>query len=116
MGFQWCVLSASINADFCSIIERYPDVNTIPVNGTWFQLIANGTTVINDGPNGLQKLDTVIKLAQKHGLFVLPSLTNNWNPGPLDNPTAGISSRDATSATNNVPPRTRNTLSNDYGQ
>ena len=116
MGFQWCVLSASTNATFCSLNEQYPDVNTIPVNGTWFQLIANGTTVINDGPNGLQKLDTVIKLAEKHGLFVLPSLTNNWNPHPLDNQAAGlsISSRDATSGANNVLPR--NTLSNDYGQ
>jgi mannan endo-1,4-beta-mannosidase len=78
-------------------------------------LIANGTTVINEGPNGLQKLDTVVKLAEKHGLFVLLSLTNNWNPQPLDNQAAGISisSRDATPGTNKVLPR--NTLSNDYG-
>ena len=79
-------------------------------------MIANGTTVINEGANGLQKLDTVVKLAEKHGLFVLLSLTNNWNPKPGDNQAAGISisSRDSTSGTNKVLPR--NTLSNDYGQ
>ena len=108
------VFSALINTGFCFITERYLDVDTIPANGTWFQLIANGTTVINDGPNGLQKLDTVVKLAEKHGLFVVFSLTNNWNPGP--NQTAGISinARDNTPGTNKVPPR--NALSNDYGQ
>ncbi|KIM49126.1 glycoside hydrolase family 5 protein [Hebeloma cylindrosporum] len=91
----------------------FNDVGTIPVNGTWFQLIANGTTVINEGPNGLQKLDTVVKLAEKHGIFVLLSLTNNWNPLPLDNQAAGISARDTTPGTNKVLPR--NALSNDYG-
>ena len=97
-------------------MTRPSDVETIPVNGTWFQLISNGTTVINDGPNGLQKLDTVVKLAEKHGLFVLLSLTNNWNPRPLlDDQTAGISisTRDVTPGTNNT--LARNMLSNDYG-
>ncbi|KAH9484283.1 Mannan endo-1,4-beta-mannosidase A [Psilocybe cubensis] len=94
----------------------FNDVETIPVNGTWFQLISNGTTTINNGTNGLQKLDTVVRLAEKHGLFLHLSLTNNWNPRPLlDNPTAGlsISARDVTNGTNNTLPR--NTLSNDYG-
>ncbi|KAG1837622.1 glycoside hydrolase family 5 protein [Suillus subalutaceus] len=44
----------------------------MPESGTWFQLVQNGTTTINDGPTGLQKLDTV----------VIMSLTNNWNPVP----------------------------------
>ncbi|KDR81606.1 hypothetical protein GALMADRAFT_239658 [Galerina marginata CBS 339.88] len=92
----------------------FNDVNTIPVNGTWFQLIANGTTTINTGPNGLQKLDTVVRLAEKHGLFLHLSLTNNWNPLPLlDNTTNGIGARDVTPGTNNSLPR--NTLSNDFG-
>ncbi|PPQ66080.1 hypothetical protein CVT26_010822 [Gymnopilus dilepis] len=94
----------------------FNDVTTIPENGTWFQLIANGTTTINNGTNGLQKLDTVVRLAEKHGIFLHLSLTNNWNPLPLiDNTTAGlsISARDVTNGTNNTLPR--NTLSNDYG-
>ncbi|KAF8201842.1 glycoside hydrolase family 5 protein [Pholiota molesta] len=85
----------------------FNDVETIPENGTWFQLIANGTTT---------KLDTVIQLAEKHGIFVLLSLTNNWNPRPLlDNITANVSiqTRDVTPDTNNSLPR--NTLSNDFG-
>lgn len=97
------------------------DVDTIPENGTWFQLIQNGTTVINDGPNGLQKLDKVMELAQKHGLYILLSLTNNWNPRPLTdsiNITDPLSvfrlgRRDVTPGTNNSFPR--GTLSNDYG-
>ncbi|KAF8163296.1 glycoside hydrolase family 5 protein [Crassisporium funariophilum] len=94
----------------------FNDVDTIPENGTWFQLIANGTTSINNGTNGLQKLDTVVRLAEKHGIFLLLSLTNNWNPRPLlDNLGAGpaLSGRDVTPNTNNSLPR--NTLSNDYG-
>jgi len=94
----------------------FNDVTTIPENGTWFQLIANGTTSINNGTNGLQKLDAVVRLAEKHGLFLHLSLTNNWNPLPLlDNSTSGlsISARDVTNGTNNTLPR--NTLSNDYG-
>jgi hypothetical protein len=80
-------------------------------------MIANGTTTINNGTNGLQKLDTVIQLAEKHGIFVQLALTNNWNPLPLvDNTTTGLGllSRDVTPGTNNSLPR--NTLSNDYGQ
>lgn len=101
-------------------LPKIPDVDTIPTTGTWFQLIANGTTTINTGPNGLQKLDTVVRLAEKHNIFVLLSLTNNWNPRPLlDNTTvvpAGVSiqGRDVTTGTNNSLPR--NTLSNDFGE
>jgi mannan endo-1,4-beta-mannosidase len=98
----------------------FNDVDTIPVNGTWLQLInKDGTTTFNTGPNGAQKLDTVVKLAQKHNLFVLLSLTNNWNPLPLvDNPTQSAvpstpARRDVTQGTNNTLPR--NFLSNDYG-
>jgi len=95
----------------------FNDVETIPENGTWFQLISNGTTAINTGPNGLQKLDQIIQHAEQLGLYVLLSLTNNWNPRPLlDNLTNSVNAvgrRDVTPGTNNSLPR--NTLSNDYG-
>ncbi|KII88513.1 glycoside hydrolase family 5 protein [Plicaturopsis crispa FD-325 SS-3] len=95
----------------------FNDVDTIPENGTWFQLVANGTTTVNTGENGLQKLDTLVQLAEKHGIYLLFSLTNNWNPRPLiDNistPTTTLSRRDVTPGTNNTLPR--NYLSNDYG-
>ena len=89
------------------------DVNVIPQNGTWFQLVANGTTSVNTGPNGLQKLDTVVRLAEKHGILLHMSLTNNWNPLPLVDGPVSFSRRDVTKGTNNSFPR--NTLSNDYG-
>ena len=93
------------------------DVQTVPHNGVWFQLIGNGTTTINNGPNGLQRLDTVVKLAEKHGLFLQLALTNNWNPEPLVDKTTtglGVITRDVTQGTNNSLPR--NYLSNDYGK
>ena len=94
------------------------DVDTIPVNGTWFQLIANGTTSVNLGPTGLQRLDKVVQFAEEAGVLLIMSLTNNWNPRPLlDNTTAEpvdtLTRRDVTTGTNNSLPR--NFLSNDYG-
>ncbi|KAG7452522.1 glycoside hydrolase [Guyanagaster necrorhizus] len=81
----------------------FNDVTEIPENEnqTWFQLIdKNGTLTVNNGTNGLQKLDFVLKAAHECNVFVIISLTNNWNPV-------------ANSSTNDTRPR--NTLSNDYG-
>ncbi|KAJ6547556.1 glycoside hydrolase superfamily [Mycena capillaripes] len=95
----------------------FNDVSEIPENGTWFQLVANGTTSVNlNETTGLPKLDRIISMAEKHGIYLLLSLTNNWNPLPLDNTTnstssSTISRRDI--STNNSLPR--NFLSNDYG-
>ncbi|KIM87070.1 glycoside hydrolase family 5 protein [Piloderma croceum F 1598] len=95
----------------------FNDVTEIPKNGTWFQHISNGTTTINNGPNGLQRLDKVVELAEKHGIYLLLSLTNNWNPLPgIDNMNTtvpDVSRRDVTPGTDNS--LNRNFLSNDYG-
>ncbi|KAF8894610.1 glycoside hydrolase superfamily [Infundibulicybe gibba] len=99
----------------------FNDVDTVPENGTWFQLISNGTTTINNGTNGLPRLDKVVELAEKHGIYLQMVLTNNWNPRPLEDGlnltdtlgAFGLSPRDVTPDTNNSLPR--NTLSNDYG-
>jgi mannan endo-1,4-beta-mannosidase len=85
----------------------FNDVDTIPVNGTWFQLIKDSTVSVNDGPNGLQKLDTVIQMAEQHGLYVILSLTNNWFPF------ANITDNTSPPGTNSTLPR--NYLSNNYG-
>jgi mannan endo-1,4-beta-mannosidase len=74
------------------------DVEVVPDGGTWFQLIQNGTQTINEGPNGLQRLDAVVEIAEELGMFVLLTLTNNWNP---------------TDTNTSLP---RNYLSNDYGK
>lgn len=77
------------------------DVTEIPDDGSsWLQLICNGKTEVNTGPNGLPKLDKFVQLAQDHGIYVLFSLTNNWNP--IANAT-------------NPAPLARNFLSNSYG-
>ncbi|KAJ6545495.1 glycoside hydrolase superfamily [Mycena capillaripes] len=86
----------------------------IQLNGTWFQLVANGTTSIN-----LNETTGIISMAEQHGIYLLFSLTNNWNPLPLDNttpnscnPTSSTLSRRDILTNNSLP---RNTLSNDYG-
>ncbi|KAJ7940646.1 glycoside hydrolase family 5 protein [Mycena leptocephala] len=97
----------------------FNDVPEIPENGTWFQhLSPNGTASVNlNETTGLPKLDRMISMAEKHGIYLLLSLTNNWNPLPLDNNSTNsttnstLSRRDV--ATNNTLPR--NYLSNDYG-
>ncbi|KAI5987677.1 glycoside hydrolase family 5 protein [Pisolithus albus] len=87
------------------------DVATTPVNGTWFQSIQNGQVCINDGPNGLQKLDTVVQMAQQHGLYVTMTLTNNWYPSASNSTGSSLKARGGTTETT-LP---RNYLSNDYG-
>lgn len=85
-------------------------METIPTTGTWLQLVQNGTTTINEGPNGLQKLDAVVQMAEQHGLYVILSLTNNWNPVPNTTTTGNASTQVLASTTS------RNTLSNDFGK
>ncbi|TFK29928.1 glycoside hydrolase family 5 protein [Coprinopsis marcescibilis] len=95
----------------------FNDVTSIPEDGVWFQLLANDGIQINEGPNGLQKLDKVVELAEKHGVFLLLALTNNWNPDPLvDDINIGagpVRRTDIKLRNNDKPPR--NFLSNDYG-
>jgi mannan endo-1,4-beta-mannosidase len=108
-------------------VWAFNDVEVIPENGTWFQLInSNGTTTINNGTNGLQKLDMVLDNAQRFGIYVLLTLTNNWAPLATDNLTDSITSlensvqsrgfqnRAAVDPAQNTS-RPRNFLSNDYG-
>ncbi|KAJ3531423.1 hypothetical protein NMY22_g8165 [Coprinellus aureogranulatus] len=90
----------------------FNDVVDIPETGTWFQQIKDGQLTVNEGPNGLQKLDKVIELAQKHDIYVIVSLTNNWNPDPSDAPSTTLTKRNNTGSSQN---RSRNELSNDYG-
>jgi mannan endo-1,4-beta-mannosidase len=112
---------SSMSASGINVVRiwAFNDVHEVPENGTWFQLIANGTSTINTGPNGLQKLDLVVSIAESLGMYILFSLTNNWNPMPLfDNldiplPLNPFDTRDIPSGTNNGLPR--NYLCNDYG-
>ena len=83
---------------------KFTDVTEIPAAGSWLQLIANGTTTINTGANGLQRLDKLIELAAEQGIYVIFSLTNNWNPVAMQSSGSGT-----------PPSLPRGFLSNDYG-
>ncbi|KAG1743367.1 glycoside hydrolase family 5 protein [Suillus occidentalis] len=98
------------NDDIWNVIRiwAFNDVETAPASGTWFQLVQNGTATINEGLNGLQKLDTIVQMAEQQGLYVIVSLTNNWNPVPN---TTTIGAPDVLASVA-LP---RNTLSNDFG-
>ncbi|KAL4898347.1 putative mannan endo-1,4-beta-mannosidase A-2 [Aspergillus ambiguus] len=58
----------------------FNDVNAKPAAGTvWYQLHANGTSTINTGPDGLQRLDYVVRSAEQHGIKLIINFVNNWN-------------------------------------
>lgn len=44
----------------------------------YYQSWTDGKPTINYGPNGLQRLDKVVQLAEKKGLKLILALTNNW--------------------------------------
>lgn len=44
------------------------------------QILQNGKATINDGADGLQRLDQVVATANKFGVKLLLTLTNNWGP------------------------------------
>ncbi|KAJ5436933.1 Glycoside hydrolase superfamily [Penicillium cf. griseofulvum] len=59
----------------------FNDVNSIPGSGTvYFQHHdqSTGTTTVNTGANGLQRLDYVVSAVEKYGIkLIIP--VNNWN-------------------------------------
>ena len=58
----------------------FNDVNEKPAKGeAWFQLHADGTSTINTGADGLQRLDTVVASAEKHGIQLSVPFINYWD-------------------------------------
>ncbi|KAJ7293675.1 glycoside hydrolase [Mycena rebaudengoi] len=47
-------------------------------NLTYYQVWENGDWTLNDGPQGLQRLDRVLNVAAKHGIKIILTFTNNW--------------------------------------
>lgn len=43
-----------------------------------FQFFADGKIQFNDGPSGLERLDTLIENAERSGIYLLLPLLNNW--------------------------------------
>ncbi|GFG18261.1 mannan endo-1,4-beta-mannosidase F [Aspergillus udagawae] len=63
-------------------IWGFNDVNSVPSSGTvYFQLHdkATGTSTINTGADGLQRLDYVVSAAEKYGIKLIIPFVNNWN-------------------------------------
>jgi mannan endo-1,4-beta-mannosidase len=71
------------------------------------KILKDGEATINEGANGLQRLDRVIASAEKFSIKLILTLTNNWNP-ERPQPAAAIARR----ADDGLP---RGFLSNDYG-
>ncbi|KAF8499914.1 glycoside hydrolase superfamily [Gautieria morchelliformis] len=113
----------SIAAKNITVVRTWAfnDVFEIPTVGAWFQAFnPNGTITINTGPNGLQRLDTILASAKTHGLMIQLALTNNWNParnfdplGPLLSDLNSTLAKRAGTVTNVTHPP--GFLSNDYG-
>jgi mannan endo-1,4-beta-mannosidase len=103
----------------------FNDVSQKPATGTYFQvclpyahslqvpfdrgrkILKDGKATINQGADGLQRLDKLVGTAEKYGLKLILTLTNNWNP-ERPQPAASVARRD-----NEGFPR--GFLSNDYG-
>ena len=56
----------------------FNDVNAETNNGHVPVLSASGST-INEGANGLQRLDAVVAAAEKHGVKLIINFVNNWD-------------------------------------
>ncbi|KAJ0426774.1 glycoside hydrolase superfamily [Aspergillus carlsbadensis] len=58
----------------------FNDVTTVPANGTvYFQHHADGVSTINTGEFGLERLDYVVKAAEKEGVKLIIPFVNNWD-------------------------------------
>jgi len=86
----------------------FNDVLSKPSSGPYFQVLGSNGGAVNTGADGLQRLDKVVRAAQKYGVRLLFSLTNNWNPDrPMPNVAWNRRANDGA-----LP---RGYLSNDYG-
>ncbi|KAH7075696.1 glycoside hydrolase superfamily [Paraphoma chrysanthemicola] len=60
-------------------IWGFNDVKSNPGSGTvYFQLFSGSSATINTGANGLQRLDAVVKAAEKYGVKLIINFVNNW--------------------------------------
>ncbi|KAF2267301.1 glycoside hydrolase [Lojkania enalia] len=60
-------------------IWGFNDVKQIPGSGTvYFQAFSGSSAAINTGANGLQRLDAVVRSAEKYGIKLIINFVNNW--------------------------------------
>ncbi|RXW15161.1 hypothetical protein EST38_g10695 [Candolleomyces aberdarensis] len=58
----------------------FNDVPNKPQSGPYFQILNGGKATINEGADGLQRLDKLVAAADRYGIKLILTLTNNWNP------------------------------------
>lgn len=56
----------------------FNDVNA-ETDDVWFQLLSAEGSRINEGANGLQRLDAVVAAAEAHGVKLTINFVNNWD-------------------------------------
>jgi hypothetical protein len=97
--------------------RAFNDVTEIPDDGVWFQVFhKNGTIEINEGENGLVRLDNIVQAAKDHNLHVVFSLTNNWFRGASSDKHKRKAEKRGDYTDTSVDRRfRRNFLSNNYG-
>jgi mannan endo-1,4-beta-mannosidase len=61
-------------------IWGFNDVTSIPTDPStvWFQYLSKSGSIINTGPNGLQRLDYIVAGAEKRGLKLIIPFVNHW--------------------------------------
>ncbi|KAL4919039.1 glycoside hydrolase superfamily [Aspergillus aurantiobrunneus] len=58
----------------------FNDVNEVPGEGTvYYQLHQDGTSTINTGEDGLQRLDYVVQSAEERGIKLIINFVNYWD-------------------------------------
>ncbi|KAJ2913324.1 hypothetical protein MD484_g7110, partial [Candolleomyces efflorescens] len=87
----------------------FNDVSCKPKSGPYFQILKNGDATINEGVDGLQRLDKLVATADKYGIKLILTLTNNWNP---DRPMPDSAAWSRRESSQELP---RGYLANDYG-
>jgi mannan endo-1,4-beta-mannosidase len=61
-----------------NVIRTWAFLDAEAAGGVAFQYLDNGVIKIDDGPNGLQRLDGVIQTADELGLKLILPLVNHW--------------------------------------
>jgi mannan endo-1,4-beta-mannosidase len=61
-----------------NVIRAWAFRDAAAAGGGAFQYLENGVITINDGPDGLQRLDGVIQAAEQLGLKLILPLVNHW--------------------------------------
>ncbi|KAJ3057477.1 hypothetical protein HK102_011055, partial [Quaeritorhiza haematococci] len=61
-----------------NVIRTWGFLDGTPMEGVVFQTFSGGKAFVNEGENGLGRLDRVIKLAKDRGLRLIIPLVNNW--------------------------------------